>query len=371
MVPLRLCFGILILFLTLCGSAQVPDRKRQQPKIQLALLVDISGSMDALLNQTKSQFWNTANYLSSAAKQGEKPVVEIALITYGGALDSASQHCRVLTDLTADLDSVAEHLDRIKIGGSYEFCWGAIDHALDKFNWSSQKNDLKLIVIAGNESFNQGRFDPDRIIQKAKKENVMINTIFCSRKDDAEYLSWSNAAKLFSGEFSMIDIQDTIRSKETDMDSKLIEFNDKLNGTYIPYGDDGKIYFERMLKQDRSTKLLGISFFRDRIYYKVSPAFRNPAWDLIDAVDMDSSFLEKIDTLALPKTIRNLAPAQLLEFIRDTQHRRNDYQDAIRMRYERLMKYLGPAKKGLTIDDSIKKILEEQGRRKGFFFSRE
>jgi len=50
--------------------------KTSKDKIQIAFLLDVSGSMDQLILKAKSQFWRLANYLGAATKKGKKPTVE-------------------------------------------------------------------------------------------------------------------------------------------------------------------------------------------------------------------------------------------------------------------------------------------------------
>src|SRR6187549_709353 len=58
-------------------------------KIQVALLLDTSGSMDGLIDQAKSQLWRIVNELASAQRDGQTAQVEIALYEYGKQTVSA------------------------------------------------------------------------------------------------------------------------------------------------------------------------------------------------------------------------------------------------------------------------------------------
>ena len=52
-------------------------------KIQVALLLDTSNSMDGLIDQAKSRLWNIVNTLTTLKYNGKAPQVEIALYEYG------------------------------------------------------------------------------------------------------------------------------------------------------------------------------------------------------------------------------------------------------------------------------------------------
>ena len=85
----------LILFLTALTFAWAPidngekkqkaDQAEREPaKIQVAILLDTSNSMDGLIDQAKSQLWKMVNELALAKDEnGHIPNIEIALYDYG------------------------------------------------------------------------------------------------------------------------------------------------------------------------------------------------------------------------------------------------------------------------------------------------
>src|SRR5688572_10855725 len=82
-----------------------------QRKIQVALLLDTSSSMDGLIGQAKTQLWKIVNELSAAKRDGVRPVIELALYEYGKSSLSAEQGwVRRILPLTGDLDKVSEEL---------------------------------------------------------------------------------------------------------------------------------------------------------------------------------------------------------------------------------------------------------------------
>lgn len=360
---------LIIFYFHIQSLGQVSTIKEPN-KIQLALLLDVSGSMDALVFKVKSQFWKIVNYLNTAKKGNKKVVIEYALITYGG--DTLSEyHIDVKSDLTTDLDLLSDKLYKIQVNGSNEFCWQTLDKALNDLSWSENKGDLRLIFIAGNESFNQGEPNPKLIIKKAKKSDIVINTIYCNTtkiKQDSISVEWKEVADLSKGNYFSITLDDsTSTDEEHILDEKLIKYNEKLNKTYIPYGQEGKEKYERMLRQDRNVKLLGMSFFRDRVFYKVQPDFKNETWDLLDAFINDKTILEKLGNRELPSELQNLSSEDMKKYIEQQLYLRASYQEFIELRYARIIKYVGKPKES-TLDTMIKKIVAKEGKKKKFVF---
>src|SRR5690349_1453159 len=60
-----------------------PKTSEEKPLIQLALLLDNSGSMQGLIDQARSQLWTVVNHLARTKKGGQTPRLEVALYIYG------------------------------------------------------------------------------------------------------------------------------------------------------------------------------------------------------------------------------------------------------------------------------------------------
>lgn len=131
---------------------------RTGPTIQVAILLDTSNSMDGLIEQTKTQLWKIINALSDANKYKKNIVLQVGLFEYGkSSLPRYSGYQQMLSPLTNDLDFLSEKLFNLRTNGGDEYSGWVIGEASNRLQWSSHKDDLRLIIIAGNESFAQGR----------------------------------------------------------------------------------------------------------------------------------------------------------------------------------------------------------------------
>ena len=59
--------------------ADQPPAKKVAPKIQVAILLDVSNSMDGLIEQAKAQLWNMVRVMGKATCNDQVPNIEIAL----------------------------------------------------------------------------------------------------------------------------------------------------------------------------------------------------------------------------------------------------------------------------------------------------
>ena len=79
-------FLLLTLFLTkasLLGIVENKSKQNDSNLIQVALLLDTSGSMKGLLDQAKCQLWNVVSDLEKAKKSSQPITLQIALYEFG------------------------------------------------------------------------------------------------------------------------------------------------------------------------------------------------------------------------------------------------------------------------------------------------
>src|SRR5688572_26515942 len=157
----------------------VDAQGKRIPKVQIAILLDNSGSMGGLINQARTEIWKVVNEFATAKQRGVRPRLEIALYEYGDGV-------RRLQPFTTELDRVSEKLFGIGVRGGDEHCGQVIQAATNELEWSGDPDDLKLIYIAGNEPFTQGPVKPAVAIEAAKRKGITVNPIHCGG-DDASW----------------------------------------------------------------------------------------------------------------------------------------------------------------------------------------
>ena len=110
---------------------QPSSTTQSTPKIQLAILIDTSGSMDGLIDQTRNQLWQVVNEFTTARQNGITPILEIALFEYGNDNNAqASGYVKMYNEFTRELDQVSEGLFSLTTNGGSEYCGYAIKTAV-------------------------------------------------------------------------------------------------------------------------------------------------------------------------------------------------------------------------------------------------
>src|SRR5690606_7788473 len=120
-----------------------------KPVIQVALLLDTSGSMSPLIDQAKTELWSIVNKLGQAKYKGQSPKIEVALYEYGkSTLEREGGYIKQLAPFTHDLDGISEILFALQTNGGDEYCAWVIRSALDSLVWKSRPGSLKMVFIA-------------------------------------------------------------------------------------------------------------------------------------------------------------------------------------------------------------------------------
>jgi len=300
--------------------------------VKIALLLDTSNSMDGLIDQAKAQLWDIVNKFSHA-KYGKdaRPELQIALYQYGNdELASREGYIQQVLNFSGDLDEISEKLFSLRTHGGEEFCGQVIHTSLKQLEWGDNPDHLKMIFIAGNEPFDQGRMQYRDAATDAKKKDVVVNTIFCGNREQGIDSYWKNGATLTGGEYMAIDHNRRIVHIDTPYDEVIIKLNKRLNSTYISYGSLGEVKFAQQSAQDNNAYEMEEAVAVKRAVSKSSRLYRNESWDLVDAsedAEFNATEIEKDD---LPDELKDKSTAELEALIETKKSERARIQEEIR-----------------------------------------
>jgi hypothetical protein len=321
----HLFFSLFLFSLSFYSSAQINKRK-----VQLVILFDTSNSMDGLLNQAKSRIWAIVNEVSKLRFQGEIPQLEIAMYDYGNqALLLKDNYVRQQLNFTQNLDLVSEKLFSLTTNGGDEFCGAVIQTSLKDLSWSNDSKDLKIIYIAGNEPFNQGPVSYKEACTLAKTKGVIISTIFCGAYDEGVRTFWQDGATCSGGDFFNINSDQTVHYISTPYDSLIQTYNYKLNGTYVSYGSEGRLRKSKQAREDDNAGAMSESVMVERINAKAGANYRNGDWDLVDAVAMDSTILEKLTEEQLSDELKGKTDEDIKNIVAEKSKERENLKKEI------------------------------------------
>ena len=320
-------------------SREISQTNENKPKnqnadgentIQVAILLDTSGSMDGLIEQAKSRLWNIVNTLTTLKYDGKAPKIEIALYEYGNDGIDNRNWIRKVTPLTQDLDLISEKLFALRTNGGTEYCGAVIKSATNELDWNGNDKSMKLIYIAGNEEFNQEGINYKEAISDAKKKNIFVNTIFCGNREEGIRTFWQDGANLGGGKFFNIDSNQKVIFIETPYDIRISECNVKLNDTYIGYGSFGYEKKAMQVKQDYNAETLSKANVVERAVSKTKKsAYNNATWDIVDKAEADKNFVKNVNKKDLPKELQNKSTEELEKYVQQKSAERTQLQKEI------------------------------------------
>ena len=346
-----------------------PTAAFAKAKIQIAILLDSSNSMDGLIDQTRTQIWQIVNFLTKVTKDGEVPELEVALYHYGNdTLPSSEGFVRLLTGFTPELDLVSEKLFSIKTNGGQEYAGWVIRSAMQELNWSKDPADFRVIFIAGNEPFDQGPIVWNQAVNLAVKGDTIVNTIYCGSAESQERLLWASGASLAKGSHFNINQNQQIAVIKSPYDDEIASWNSKLNQTYIPYGREGRIGQQRQAAEDSNS---GVNL-ATRSNSKASEYYSNDSWDLLDALETGKVKLEEISDDSLPEIMRGMTLTEKRAYVAGKKAEREAIKKTIRDLSQKRTAYIEQQRKASTnsadntLDRVIIQSLGQQLATKGF-----
>lgn len=349
------------------------NEKQTTPKIQVALLLDTSNSMDGLIAQAKQQLWKIVNELSKADADGRPPKLEVALYEYGNdSLPVTGDYIRQVTPFTGDLDRISEELFKLKTNGGSEYCGAVIKHSIDHLEWSKSSKDLKAIFIAGNEPFNQGTSPYQESCSQAKTKGIVVNTIFCGNRAEGEKTFWNDGANIAQGRFLIIDQDRAVADIATPYDKEIAELGQKINSTYVSYGAKGNVGYARQSAQDQAAGGISTGNMAARAQSKASANYSNEEWDLVDAKKEKKVEIAKIPEASLPAPMRGMSTEEKEKYVESKQKERVSIQARINELSKKREAYIAQNQKKdsdkESLDEAMLKTIRQQATDRGLHF---
>lgn len=356
------------------AAARDPRPPTDGPRIQVAILLDTSGSMSGLINQARTELWNMVNELATTRRDGQAPTLEVALYEYGKSSIPASEgYIRMITPLTTDLDRVSDELFALTTNGGDEYCGQAIQSAVRGLAWSRDNRDLKMVFIAGNEPFTQGPVDYRRAAREAIGRGISVSTIHCGDYETGVRTGWKDGAMLADGAYMHIDHNRKVAHIRAPQDDELARLGRELNDTYVGYGKAGRSKKMRQARQDRNALGSGgVSAAAARAVTKSSGFYKNAGWDMVDAVKGGKVDVEKAAAEDLPAPMRSMSPRERKAYVAKLAAKRAAIQARIRKLSAARKGFLAKARKAkpaagpATLDKVMVKEMKRQARKKSF-----
>jgi len=346
-----------------------------KPVVQLAILLDTSGSMQGLIEQAKGQLWKIVNEFLKARQDGQTPEVQVALYEYGkSSLSRESGWIRQIVPLSTDLDKISEELFALKTNGGDEYCGWVIKEAVAHLDWSDDPKVYRAIIIAGNEPFTQGPVNYAESCKAAIAQGIIVNTIHCGDEETGIGTKWQDGALLADGKYMVINHNQAVVHIEAPQDQEIARLGAELNKTYLAYGVNGTSAAQRQSVQDRNALSLAPASGAvvQRAVTKASANYMNSSWDLVDASKQKDFKLDAIQAENLPAEMQGMSETERKDYVVQKAKERSELQAKIQSLNAEREKYVTEQRKQMsatnTLDTVVISAVREQAAKRQFSF---
>jgi hypothetical protein len=350
-------------------KAELPPEKGKP--IDLVICLDVSGSMNGLIESAKAKLWDIVNDL---AKIKPTPELRVGLYSYGGGnYDPKAGWVRKEVDLTGDLDEVYRKLSALRASGSVEYVARVTNDAIEQQKWAEDKNALKIIFVCGNESAAQ---DPQLkladVAAKAVSKNIIINSVYCGPIGDSIAPGWKDYATLAKGQFFAINQDKGTVVINTPFDQDLAKLSAEMSKTYVAYGAKGKDGAANQVAQDANALKAGQGVAAARAATKESGLYRNDAWDLVDRMKNDKNFdIKKVPVDELCEEMKKMTPEERETYVKKKAAEREEMQKKIAELSAKRQSYIqeelkkNASKGDQVFDAAVREAIRQQAESRG------
>ncbi len=356
------------------AAPAVPAKAAEAPVVQIAILLDTSGSMQGLIEQAKGQLWRIVNEFINAKQNGKRPELEVALFEYGkDTLPAGTGYIRLIAPLTNDLDKISEELFKLTTSGGDEYCGWVIKDAVERLAWSKSPDAFKAIFIAGNEPFTQGSVSYAASCKAAIEKGIIVNTIHCGPDGTGIQTKWQDGALLAEGKYMVIDQNRAVVHFEAPQDKDIARLGVELNKTYIAFGHAGAANAARQSAQDaNSFSLSAQGSSVQRALAKSSALYCNDSWDLVDACKGTNFSLAALKAAELPVEMQKMTEVQRKDYVETKAKEREKLQQQINHLNTDRNKYVAEKSKQHsttnTLDSVVVTTVREQAAKRNYRF---
>jgi len=353
--------------------AQAPAEKAEKPAdIDLVICLDVSSSMNGLINSAKAKLWDIVNEF---AKAKPTPNLRVGLYSYGHTTyDPKTGWVRKELDFTRDLDQVNDKLFGLRTGGGTELVARVCKAALDQQEWSGDTKALKIIFVCGNESADQDReHSLKSVAEQAVRRGIVINSIFCGPEGSTIAAGWRDFALLAEGRYAAINQNRAVAAAPaTPFDKKIAELGVQLGDTYLFVGGQRREFEANQKKQDANAAQLGAGVAAERAVTKATGLYRFEK-DLVERAQKNESLdLDKLAEAELPEALRALPKAEREQKVKETAGKRTALQKQIlelNQQRERFLREAAAARPnqpgGPGFDDALRGAIRDQAKARG------
>jgi Mg-chelatase subunit ChlD len=345
-------------------------KKADKPRVEVVFCLDTTGSMSGLIEGAKAKIWSISNQIANGKPT---PDLKIGLVAYR---DKGDAYVTQVHDLTDDLDAVHAKLREFKAeggGDGPESVNQALDDAVNKVKWSTDKKTLRIIFLVGDCEPHMDYKDdvkyPDTC-KKACEKAILINTIQCG-VDIGCAKHWKEICLKAEGSYVQVKQDGGAVVVATPYDKELAALNTELAESTLVFGDRAAREEAEALRgysYSLSTKAPAEAAERTAYFAKGG---RAAAYDLLDQVKAGKVKLDDLKEDQLPRELKKLKKEERKAYLDKLDKRRGELRQQVleldKKRADHIAKEMekdkGKGKARSGFDTKVLEMIREQAKK--------
>jgi hypothetical protein len=289
------------------------------PVVEVAFVLDTTGSMGPLIESAKRKIWSIATAIVDANPQAK---IRMGLVAYR---DIGDDYVTKTFALTTDIQDLYAHLLELRAAGGGDWPESvneALHVGVTKLDWTQGSEICRILFLVGDApphmDYAQDVKYPE-VLRMARERGILVNAVQAGGARDTERV-WREIAQMGNGRYIPIP-QDGghLVIIETPYDSEIIELQGKINGTVIPYGPR-----ERRGDVENKTRQVAAAppvVASEMASYMSRNATKNAgeaitgAGDLVADVAAGRQKLAAVNDGDLPEPVRKMSAAEHKDYI--------------------------------------------------------
>lgn len=209
-----------------------PDR----PRVEVAFVLDTTGSMTGLIDGAKRKIWSIA---TSIVETNPKAEIRMALVIYR---DRGDDYVTRSYDLTTDIQGLYGDLLQLRADGGGDWPESvneALHASVHKLHWSQDQATRKIVFLVGDAPPHMDYANAPQypeVVAAARRDGIVVNAVQAGDAGDTRQI-WQDIAQRGAGRYIPIP-QDggQVVVIETPFDGDIILLQRRIDATVIPYG---------------------------------------------------------------------------------------------------------------------------------------
>lgn len=354
--------------IALFGAPAAIAGDHPKPKrIEVAFVLDTTGSMAGLIDGAKRKIWSIANSIVDVNPDAD---IRMALVGYR---DLGDDYVVKPYDMTADLQGLYGNLVRFKADGggdTPESVNEALDTAVNDLEWSTSDSVRRIVFLVGDAPPHMDYDDGptyEEIIRQARQNKIIVNTVQAGEDPETrEY--WQEMARLGDGHYFAIP-QDggQLEIVESPYDDEILQLQRDIDRTAVPYGSREQQDAVKSKLETRAAAPATVQVDNSEFYSKRSAReIVTGGGDLLDDLRNKVKSIDQIPADELPEELRAMSKDELEASVAEkTQARQKleaDMSELLKKRdaFVATEAAKKPAVEGDSFDRSISEALTSQ-----------